>query len=312
MLPVQGLAGLLLPAVCTASSTRTIVVPLASSTLGVVSVDSGPAGERGVVEAVRSLGFRTSLSLLRATGSTVTDRGDHLLVRTPANPGFWWGNFLLLRERPSPGRAREWVTRFDEAFPSARHRAFGLDDPAASEEALAGFADVGFEVQRTTVMTTRSLPRSGRAVLGVTCRPLVGDDDWAQHVELSLVVYPESPGEGRRAFAEIRAASRRRAVEAGAGAWLGSFVDGRLVSQLGVLRAGPGLSRYQDVETHPDFRRRGLAGMLVERAGLMMFSAYGVHTLVMVADPGDEAIRLYRSLGFVESEHQLEASQPLH
>jgi hypothetical protein len=45
---------------------------VASSTLGVVRVEPGRAGERGVVEAIRSLGYRTSLSLLRATGSTVT------------------------------------------------------------------------------------------------------------------------------------------------------------------------------------------------------------------------------------------------
>lgn len=97
-------------------------------------------------------------------------------------------------------------------------------------------------------------------------------------------------------------------MEAGAGVWLGAFVDGRLVSQLGVLRAGAGLGRYQDVETHPEFRRQGLAGALVAMGGAVMVDDFGTRTLVMVADPDDEAIRLYRSLGFVESEHLLEAS----
>ena len=44
----------------------------------------------------RSLAWRTDLALLLAAGSEVDDRGDHLVVRTPANPGFYWGNFLLL------------------------------------------------------------------------------------------------------------------------------------------------------------------------------------------------------------------------
>jgi ribosomal protein S18 acetylase RimI-like enzyme len=269
----------------------------------------GAAGvDEVVVASIRSLGWRTSLALLQSTGSTITDRGDHLVVRTESNPGFWWGSFLLLREPPAADQVPEWVVRFEATFPQAAHRAFGLDDPTASGEAFAGFAALGYEVERSSVMTAGSVDHPQRAPVGATCRPLVDDDDWAQHVGLSLTVYPTEEGEDGRAFVEVRAAVRRRAVAAGAGFWVGAFVDGRLVSQLGVLRAGGGLGRYQDVETHPDFRRRGLAGTLVAQAGETMLDAEGVHTLVMVADPDDEAIRLYRSLGFVESEHQLEAS----
>ena len=261
-----------------------------------------------VVGSVRSLGWRTSLALLQTTGTTITDRGDHLLVRTTANPDFWWGNFLLLREPPSTGQTQMWVARFVEAFPQANHRAFGLDDPEASAATFAGLADLGYAVECSAVMTTRSVAHPGRAMPGATFRPLVDDRDWDAHVDLSLVVYPEPSGESQRSFVAARSATQRRAVQAGGGVWLGAFVDGRLVSQLGVLRAGDGLGRYQDVETHPAFRRRGLAGALVAQAGATMLEEFGVHTLVMVADPDDEAIRLYRSLGFVESEHQLEAS----
>ena len=36
---------------------------------------------------VRSLGFRTDLALLTASGSVIEDRGTHLVIRTPANRG---------------------------------------------------------------------------------------------------------------------------------------------------------------------------------------------------------------------------------
>lgn len=127
---------------------------------------------------------------------------------------------------------------------------------------------------------------------------------------MSLLVYPGSEDDIESGFARARAVARRRVVEGGGGVWFGAFVDGRLVAQLGVIRAGHGLGRYQDVETHPDFRRRGLASTLVGLAGQVMLSSVDVSTLVMVADPDGEAIRLYRSLGFTESEHQLEASLP--
>ncbi len=267
------------------------------------------AGGRGgdAVESVRSLGYRTDLSLLLSAGSTVVDRGDHLVVRTGDNRDFWWGNFLLLRTGLSAEQAPEWVARFERELPWAAHRAFGLDDPDAPVEAFSAFADIGYQVERNAVMTARSVQRTRYPAPDATCRPLVGDSDWRQHLDVSRLVYPDPQDDSARAFARERAVSRRKAVEAGHGVWVGAFVDGRLVSQLGVMRAGRGLGRYQNVETRPDFRRRGLAAALVRLGGQIMLSSFGVHTLVMVADPDDEAIRLYRSLGFAESEHQLEA-----
>jgi hypothetical protein len=54
---------------------------------------------------VTSLGYRTDLALRALEGGTETDRGDYLVVRNPALPDFWWGNFLLL----APPRA--WLGR---------------------------------------------------------------------------------------------------------------------------------------------------------------------------------------------------------
>lgn len=266
-------------------------------------------GGGGLVDSVRSLGFRTHLALLKLGGSTVTDAADCLVVRSLDNPSFWWGNFLLLRQPVATGAGQEWVTRFEAELPWATHRAFGLDDPTGPPHAFAELAAAGFEVDRSVVMTSGPLAGAGRAVsVAVDCRPLAGDLDWDQHVALNRQVYPGSGSAAELAFVKDRAASHRRLVEAGAAVWVGAFVDDRLVAQLGVVNAGGGLARYQDVETHPDFRRRGLAGALVGMAGEMVVDRFGVQTLVMVADPDDEAIRLYRALGFTESEYLLEAS----
>ena len=76
---------------------------------------------------MRSLGYRTDLALLQLDGSVVEDRGTHLVVRTPANPTFHWGNYLLLPRPPEPGRADHWVEAFERELPDARHRTFGVD-----------------------------------------------------------------------------------------------------------------------------------------------------------------------------------------
>ena len=68
--------------------------------------------------------------------------------------------------------------------------------------------------------------------------------------------------------------------------------------------AGGGLARYQDVETDPSARRRGLAGTLVWHAGRHAAGAFGAGTLVIVADPAEAAIQLYRACGFADTQGQ--------
>jgi len=48
----------------------------------------------------------------------------------------------------------------------------------------------------------------------------------------------------------------------------------------------------------------GLAGTLVWRAGVYAAGAFGAGTLVIVADPAEGAIRVYRSCGFADAQGQ--------
>src|SRR5580704_13205730 len=61
---------------------------------------------------VISLGFRTDLALRALEGSQITDRGDYLVIRSPANPDHWWGNFILLSRAPEPWTGGAWLARF--------------------------------------------------------------------------------------------------------------------------------------------------------------------------------------------------------
>ena len=61
---------------------------------------------------VTSLGYRTDLALRALEGGTETDRGGYLVVRNPALPDFWWGNFLLLAQPPEPDSAGDWLATF--------------------------------------------------------------------------------------------------------------------------------------------------------------------------------------------------------
>ena len=249
---------------------------------------------------VRSLGYRTDLAILALEGSQVTDRGDHLVIRTPGNPNYWWGNFLLLRDL-EPGSGGSWLARFAAEFPDARHTALGLDETDAGTVDPGELA--GMTMERNAVMTAASVHAPPHPNTEVVFRTLEGDADWRQSFELASAVYAGELG-GDAEFLTARLAATRALAEAGHGAWFGAFLDGTLVSQLGLITAGSGLARYQSVETHPAARGRGLAGTLVRHASATALNS-STSTLVMVADPEDVAIRVYRSVGFDVTEPQL-------
>ena len=82
---------------------------------------------------IQGLGWRTDLALLEISGSVLEDRGDHVVVRTPDNPTFWWGNFLMLAGPPADAAdARQWIGAFEAEFPVAQHRTFGIDGTGGS------------------------------------------------------------------------------------------------------------------------------------------------------------------------------------
>jgi len=257
---------------------------------------------------IESLAFRTDLALLQLGGSEVEDHESYVAVRTPDNPTYWWGNFLLLPTVPSTEDLPAWEAVFTQTFPGARHRAYGVASAHGSRDDLAPMVAAGMSVDASTVMTAdassvREPPRPNRAA---TYRPLVTDADWQQQVELALAGEDQST---MREFVVAKAAAQRRTAESGAGTWWGAFVGDRLASSMGLFQASPGLCRFQDVKTHPDARGRGLAGTLVHDISRHGIEALGAETLVMVADPDYLAIRVYRAVGFEDTETQLQAER---
>jgi alkylation response protein AidB-like acyl-CoA dehydrogenase len=94
---------------------------------------------------VASLGFATHLMVKQLEGSSVRDEGDHIIVRTPAIPDYYWANFVLAGA--DLGDHERWLAAFAREFPAAPHAAIGLDGAAASGELLAGYRGAGPEAE---------------------------------------------------------------------------------------------------------------------------------------------------------------------
>jgi ribosomal protein S18 acetylase RimI-like enzyme len=261
---------------------------------------------------LHSLAYQTDLALLRLGGTQVEEHEDHLVVRSPHNPAFYWGNFLLLAQVPAPEAAQAWLDRFAAAFPAAAHVALGFDGTGGTAGDLRWFAEQGFDAEASTVMTAAVIHEPAHPNRAAQYRALDSDEDWAQSIELTIRSHEQDRDEepaANRAFVTEKARTSRGLAEGGHGGWFGAFAGERLVAQMGLFAAGPGLARFQSVETDPEYRRQGLAGSLVHHV-----SQYGLHelrarTLVMVADPDYFAIDLYRAVGFTPAEAQLQVQR---
>ncbi len=246
----------------------------------------------------------------RLAGSIVEDHGEWLVVRTPAIPTFWWGNFLLFAHALRPGDAIDWERRFVAQFPGAKHRAYGIDGTGGEVGDTAEVATLGVVPDVSVVLTASALRPPPSSASSTATRRLCCDRDWAEALRLRQACDDQPDSDGQRLFRQHKLEEARSLTEQGHGAWFGTFEADQMVCGLGIFSDGSGVARYQSVETHPAHRRRGLARRLVHEASVYATTELAATTLVIVADPGYHAIDLYRSLGFRDQEKQLQLARP--
>ncbi len=264
-----------------------------------------------------SLGWRTHLMFPRFDAQ-VLPQADHITVRTPHNPGFWWGNFLLYDRAPREGDAAAWIAAFDAEIgqqqPESAHCTFGIEGPA--DFALpADFAAAGFTKERSTILVLQpdmldpALPPLPRD-LRVRVAELPGRTP--ELLDLQVATDEGAhPVDGYRLFRERQMQRYAAMQDAGLGHWFGVFArtpqGEQLVADCGLFRprrGGGGTARFQNVGTHPDWRRRGIATALVHAVCRHGFRVMRDDTLVIAADPLNPAIRLYEAIGF-EHDHDI-------
>ena len=242
-----------------------------------------------------SPGWATDLAVLEHSGSIVEDHEDHLVVRTPRNPDFHWGNCLFVTEEDTVDDAGRWVSTFRSAFPEATWVAIGLTRMPDDQDAWVA---QGLDLELDDVLTTRTVPRQTPLPEGYTVRRLSGQD-WAQSVARSVAENDRTQEHDPKSFerfAQRQAQARRALSQRDIGAWFGAFADGTLIADLGIVRCGA-TARYQSVGTDEDHRGHGLASHLLGVAAQWAADG-GCDRWVIVTGATNPAGRVYRSLGF--------------
>lgn len=253
---------------------------------------------------VRSLGNRTDLIFQRFEGE-VLDRGDYLVLLTPSNPTYRWGNMLLFSDPPEEGDFERWHRLFARevgAGPSIDHVVFAWDTVNGETGHVRPFLDAGFELDESVVLSASAVNPPPKINPEVRIERLQTQSEWQEALELQVLCRDEEEDESSyRPFMERRMEQYQRMVAAGKGSWFGAYLNEMLVADLGLF-VEDGVGRFQNVETHPDYRRQGICGTVVHEVSRYGLEAMGAETLVMIADCNYHAAGIYESVGFVQVE----------
>lgn len=266
-------------------------------------------------EVPRALTWATDLDKL-PRNRVVEVRDGYLVVRTPNEPGFYWGNLLLFDDPPAAGDRARWERLFDMEFTgqaNVEHRTFAWDRVDGEiGQAQREFVAAGYEMEDTIALVAapdqlQPHPRENREVTVRALDPAAGADRrlWEQVAELQAVEHNDrwEPQEEHRVFLERRMDALRTLFQDGRGAWYVALgADATVVGSCGVVVTGD-RGRFQAVDTAAAHRRRGICSRLVVEAAQRSAERYGAERLVIAADAGYHALGLYESLGFRRTEH---------
>ncbi|CAN5702520.1 hypothetical protein BH09ACT7_BH09ACT7_01770 [soil metagenome] len=242
------------------------------------------------------LGWATDIAVLELMGSTVDDRGDHLVVRTPANPLFHWGNSIFVTDPDAVDDAARWVATFEAAVPEADWLAIGLTRMPTD---VAAWTRHGMELELDDVLATATMPRQASLPDGYVVHPLVTGEDWEQFVQRDVALNDETDQHERESherFARARALAYREMSERGQALFVGAFFEDRLVAELGIVKCGEA-ARYQTVATDPSHRGRGICSHLLGAAAAWA-GEWDARQWVIVTGATNPAGRVYRRAGF--------------
>lgn len=249
---------------------------------------------------LRSLTMRSEL--LTLSGVSHLEPGEGYVVqRTPSEPDFWFGNQLIL---PDAQRTpSETFALFETHFPDASHRAVVWDNPDMKRDDISDFEALGAKIEAVDALSLQGPLRQVPTPAGISLRALEQEADWAQALELAVEIGIEEGYDlpTHEPYLAGRIANRRASIARGLGQWFGAFDGDVLVAQMGMFHDVQ-VARYQAVETRMSHRKRGICSALLRHAALWAVDRAPDVQVVIVAEEGSAAGRLYRSMGFAHAE----------
>jgi len=231
-----------------------------------------------------------------ALGNERLESGGATFIRNSSVPLIRDANQVIRVTAATPDAVDGLLARADREYADCPHRQFRLDFTAAPEFearlALEGYA------RDDTLLMLLEGELAGRPQPH-DIRPVADEAAWRDYAalhELDLREYGEKVPGGIEAGVAEQMMRCRRTKSPPVRYWL-AYVDGRPSAYLASWEGLDGVGQVEDLFTHPEFRRRGLAATLIHHC-VADCRAHGAGPVVIAADALDTPKRMYAALGF--------------
>ena len=253
---------------------------------------------------IKSLGYQMDLAYPGFNGQII-DRGNYLVIHTPSNPSYYWGNYLLFDRPPGPSDLARWREIFAKEIgnqPNINHEAFGWDTPSGDLGHIEPFQKAGYNLFQHNIMTTSKIIQPPHFNTNVETRSVTTDAEWemATYCNASDSESPATPN------ARIREKMRTWQVvsQNKTGNWYGAFLQNEFAGGLGIYKVKK-IGVIDSVVTHPNFRKQGVGRSLMYQACHHALTHLGVDKLLLATSKDSDAERMYQQLGFKTVEQQV-------
>lgn len=250
------------------------------------------------MKTIKSLGLITDIMLYKHS-AIVEHKKEYIVVKSPENPMYFWGNLLIYPLGPELNDINIWRENFHTEFaanPEIQHMSFAWD--ISGKVNSDKFLDAGFDYEETAVLTAEKSLNIKHFNTKITIKKIQSKYEWNDIIDFQLDVNSEGFNEKYfRPFIIKQFSTYRKLTEIGIGNWYGAYINGKLVADLGLYWENK-VAIFRDIKTHPDFRKTGISQTL------MNFAAVDsqCNRFVIQTDEYGSAINMYKSIGFAFNE----------
>lgn len=232
-----------------------------------------------------------------ALGCEVFDTKEARFVRNRETPNRWDSNHVARIRAATPDAIDRLVAQARREFEATEMLSFEVDYRTPPEVA-AWLTLEEFGGGEALVMVLE-----GELVGTATefeVRLVEDEETWAEYGklhEIDWASYQEKKGTGDdQSHLAAEMLQARKLKSPPARFWM-AYVEGQARSYLFSWEGVDGVGQVEDLFTHPDFRRRGLATALIHHC-VGDARAHGAGPVVIVADPSDTPKQMYAAMGF--------------
>lgn len=217
-------------------------------------------------------------------------------VRNRETPDIYDANHVTAPQARTPAEIDELLAATDREFDFANHRRFDVDYRTPQEFVARLLLDGGYERSDTLISVLEG--ELNGAPKHWEIRPAT-DDSWDSIWDLTLLDFsehqrrvgrPVDDGVARRIWMSKK--TKQPPVQ-----YSLAYDSERPVGYFNWWEGVGGIGQVEDLFTHPDYRKRGVATALIQHC-VAQCRAKGASPVVIASDPTDTPKNIYARMGF--------------